>query len=407
MTIDAIRMANGLIDQKVRVYAARNAEKKRKFDNNPQLCMEAIFQEADHGLSCHGPCTVKCTSCKKVGHMARECRTAIAVQAPRALMANQKVVTYFGCGGQGHYKSDFTKLKNQNRRNKAASNDARGRSCVLGGGDGNPDPNVVTGTFLLNNHYAHILFDSGADSSFVSTTFSALIDIPPTTLDLQGSSVHSKIDLRSGYHQLRVREEDIPKRAFRTHYGHYEFQVMPFGLTNASTVFMDLMKRVCKPCLDKFIIVFIDDIMNYSKSKEEHEEHLKLILELLKKEELYAKFLKYDFWLSKVQFLSHVIDSEGVHVDPAKIESIKDWASPKSLTEIFQFLGLVGYYRRFIEGFSKIVRPMTKLTQKCVNYEWGENEVAAFQLLKQKLFSVPILALLEGSENFMAYYDAL
>ncbi|GJW87456.1 putative reverse transcriptase domain-containing protein [Tanacetum coccineum] len=181
---------------------------------------------------------------------------------------------------------------------------------------------------------------------------------------LQGSSVYSKIDLRSGYHQLRVREEDIPKTAFRTRYGHYEFQVMPFGLTNAPAVFMDLMNRVCKPYLDKFVIVFIDDILIYSKNKQEHEEHLKQILELLKKEELYAKFSKCEFWISKVLFLGHMIDSEGIHVDPAKIEAIKDWTSPKSPTEIRQFLGLVGYYQRFIKGFSKIAKPMTKLTQK-------------------------------------------
>ncbi|GKA65066.1 putative reverse transcriptase domain-containing protein [Tanacetum coccineum] len=151
---------------------------------------------------------------------------------------------------------------------------------------------------------------------------------------LKGSSVYSKIDLRSGYHQLRVREEDILKTAFRTRYGHYEFQVMPFGLTNAPAVFMDLMNRVCKPYLDKFVIVFIDDILIYSKNKKEHEEHLKAILELLKKEELYAKFSKCEFWIPKVQFLGHVIDSQGIHVDPAKIESIKDWASPKTPTEI-------------------------------------------------------------------------
>ncbi|GKA27560.1 putative reverse transcriptase domain-containing protein [Tanacetum coccineum] len=223
---------------------------------------------------------------------------------------------------------------------------------------------------------------------------------------LQGSSVYSKIDLRSGYHQLRVREEDIPKTAFRTRYGHYEFQVMPFGLTNAPAVFMDLMNRVCKPYLDKFIIVFIDDILIYSKNKKEHEEHLKIILELLKKEELYAKFSKCEFWIPKVQFLGHVIDSEGIHVDPAKIESIKDWTSPKSPTEIRQFLGLAGYYRRFIEGFSKIAKPMTKLTQKKVKFEWGDKQEAAFQLLKQKLCSAPILALPEGSEDFIAYCDA-
>ncbi|GJW38094.1 putative reverse transcriptase domain-containing protein [Tanacetum coccineum] len=161
---------------------------------------------------------------------------------------------------------------------------------------------------------------------------------------LQGSSVYSKIDLRSGYHQLR--------------------------------------------------------------NKKEHEEHLKIILELLKKEELYAKFSKCEFWIPKVQFLGHVIDSKGIHVDPAKIESIKDWTSPKSPTEIRQFLGLAGYYRRFIEGFSKIAKLMTKLTQKKVKFEWGDKQEAAFQLLKQKLCSAPILALPERSEDFIAYCDA-
>ncbi|GKA63307.1 putative reverse transcriptase domain-containing protein [Tanacetum coccineum] len=167
-----------------------------------------------------------------------------------------------------------------------------------------------------------------------------------------------------------------------------------------------LTPRVYKPYLDKFIIVFIDDILIYSKNKKEHEEHLKLILELLKKEELYAKFSKCEFWIPKVQFLGHVIDSKGIHVDPAKIESIKDWASPKSPTEIRQFLGLAGYYRRFIEGFSKIAKPMTKLTQKKVKFVWGDKQEAAFQLLKQKLCSAPILALPEGSEDFIAYCDA-
>ncbi|GKC87388.1 putative reverse transcriptase domain-containing protein [Tanacetum coccineum] len=223
---------------------------------------------------------------------------------------------------------------------------------------------------------------------------------------LQGSRVYSKIDLRSGYHQLRVREEDIPKTEFRTCYSHYKFQVMPFELTNAPAVFMNLLNWVCKPYLGKFMIVFIDDILIYSKSKEEHAEHLKLILELLKKEELYAKFSKCDFWLSMVQFLGHVIDSEGIHVDPAKIESIKDWASPKTPTEIRQFLGLAGYYRRFIEGFSKIAKPMTKLTQKNVKFNWSEKAEAAFQPLKQKLCSASILALPEGSENFVVYCDA-
>ncbi|GJV22142.1 reverse transcriptase domain-containing protein [Tanacetum coccineum] len=137
-----------------------------------------------------------------------------------------------------------------------------------------------------------------------------------------------------GYHQLRVRDEDIPKTAFRTRYGHYKFQVMPFGLTNVPVVFMDLMNRVCKPYLDKFVIVFIDDILIYSRNKEEHADHLRIILELLKREKLYAKFSKCDFWISIVQFLGHVIDSQGIHVDPAKIEAFKNWASPTTPTEV-------------------------------------------------------------------------
>ncbi|GJY03413.1 putative reverse transcriptase domain-containing protein [Tanacetum coccineum] len=155
----------------------------------------------------------------------------------------------------------------------------------------------------------------------------------------RGSSTYSKIDLRLGYHQLRVRDEDIPKTAFRTRYEHYEFQVIPFGLTNTPAVFMDLMNRVCKPCLDKFVIVFIDDILIYSRDKEEHEDHLRIILELLKKEKLYAKFSKCDFWISIVQFLGHVIDSQGIRINPAKIEAVKDWASPTTPTECTVFTG--------------------------------------------------------------------
>ncbi|GJT00466.1 putative reverse transcriptase domain-containing protein [Tanacetum coccineum] len=468
----------------------------------------------------------------------------------------------------GHVKRECPKLRNQNHENrvgnKTGGNEATAKAYAIGGGGTNLDSNVVTGTFLLNNCYASMLFDSGADRSFMSSTFIALLDVAPSTLDtsyaveladgrisetnvvLRGctlgllghlfdidlipvelgsfdviigmdwlakyhvlivcdekvvripygdevliirgdncdggsklsiiscmrtqkyiqkgcqvylaqvtskkvedkseekrledvpiirefpkvfpedlpgllparqvefqinlvpsaapvaralyrlaptemqelstqlkelsdkgfiryrSRVYSKIDLRSGYHQLRLREEDIPKTVFRTHYGYYEFQVMPFGLTNAPTVFMDLMNRVCKPYLDRFVIVFIDDILIYSKSIKEHEGHLKLILKLLKEEELYAKFSKCEFWLSKVQFLGHVIDSEGIHIDPATIESIKDWASPKTPTEIHQFL---------------------------------EKAEAMFQLLKQKLCSAPIFALPEGSENFVVYCD--
>ncbi|GKA73916.1 putative reverse transcriptase domain-containing protein, partial [Tanacetum coccineum] len=345
------------------------------------------------------------------------------------------------------------------------------RAYAVGTTGTNPNSNVVTVMFLLNNHYASILFDTSADRSFVSTAFSSLIDIIPTTLDhgydvelangriilvntlirgctlnflnhpfnidlmpvemgsfdviigmdwlakyhaqqrsrvpiehhlvhqgtkvfaggmsylsSTGSSIYSKIDLRSGYHQLRVREEDIPKTAFRTRYGHYEFQVMPFGLTNAPAVFMDLMNRVCKPYLDKFVIVFIDDILIYSKNKQEHAEHLKLILELLKKEQLYAKFSKCEFWIPKVQFLGHVIDSQGIHVDPAKIESVKDWASPKILKD-----------RQANDQADSKEDQVSNVSDKARS---------SFSFLKQKLCSAPILALPEGSEDFIAYCDA-
>nr|GEV45613.1 putative reverse transcriptase domain-containing protein [Tanacetum cinerariifolium] len=195
---------------------------------------------------------------------------------------------------------------------------------------------------------------------------------------LQGACCFSKIDLRSRYHQLRVREEDIPKTTFRTRYGHFEFTVMPFGLTNAPAVFMDLMNHVCKPYLDKFIIVFIDDILIYSRSEEEHEAHLKTILDLLKKEKLYAKFSKCEFLLKEVQFLGHVVNREG----------------------------LTGYYRRFIENFSKIAKPLTQLTQKNKAYVWGDKQEEAFRILKEKLCNAPVLALPDGPNDFVVYCDA-
>ncbi|KAD4586323.1 hypothetical protein E3N88_23924 [Mikania micrantha] len=223
---------------------------------------------------------------------------------------------------------------------------------------------------------------------------------------LQGSAWFSKIDLRSGYHQLRVHDDDIPKTAFRTRYGHYEFLVMPFGLTNAPAVFMDLMNRVCRPCLDKFVIVFIDDILIYSKTKEDHEKHLKLVLEILREERLYAKFSKCEFWLKEVQFLGHIVNEYGVHVDPAKIDAVKNWSTPKTPTEIRSFLGLAGYYRRFISNFSRIAVPLTALTQKNRPYEWGPKQEEAFQTLKQKLCDAPVLTLPDGNDDFVVYCDA-
>ncbi|KAI3774607.1 hypothetical protein L1987_49166 [Smallanthus sonchifolius] len=589
-----------------------------------------------------GKCT-QCGKCKKYGHLAHNCRSnanpnkinQVAGKVnPGTERMNQGC---FECGDPKHFRKDCPKLKNRN------DNQARGRAFVMGAGDARQDPNIVTGTFPINNHYASILFDTGADLSFVSNDFKSLLGIKPSKLDqkytielangklinteeviqgctlclknhtfsidllpvdlgsfdvvigmdwlsknhaeivcfekivqiplsngevlsiqgeksgvtlrmincmkarkylrkgycvflahvvekkpkerrledipivrdypevfpkdlpglppprqvefridlvpgsapiarspyrlapsemqelsnqlqelldkgfirpsfspwgapvlfvkkkdetfrmcidyrelnkltiknryplprlddlfdqLQGSSFYSKIDLRSGYHQLRIQEEDVPKTAFRTRYGHYEFLVMPFGLTNAPAVFMDLMNRVCKSYLDKFVIVFIDDILIYSRTKEDHEHHLKLILELLRNEKLYAKFSKCEFWIREVHFLGHVINKEGIHVDPSKIEAIKNWEAPKTPTEVRQFLGLAGYYRRFIENFSKIALPLTTLTQKEKKYDWSDNQESAFQLLKQKLCSTPILSLPEGIKNFVVYCDA-
>nr|GEV08025.1 putative reverse transcriptase domain-containing protein [Tanacetum cinerariifolium] len=430
-----------------RAYAATSTENNRYAGNLP-LCKKC-------NLHITGPCTVKCQTCNKVGHLTRNCKN----KGPATESNLQPVlITFHACGEKGHFKIQCSK----------ANNSANMRAYLLRDKNAHQDQNVVTGTFLLNQHLARLLFDSGADKSFISISLASMLNILPITLDttydiemangnlvvltsslvwigyllydekvvhipidcetliiraqvmekksdekqiedipvarvpyrlaplemqelsdqvqelvdrgfirpstspwgapvlfvkkkdgsfrmcidyrelnkliiknryplpriddlfdqLQGSSVYSKIDLRPGYHQLRVRDEYIPKTAFRTRYRHYEFHVMLFGLTNAPAVFMDLMNCVCKPYLDKFVIVFIDDILIYSRNKEEHANHLRIILELLKKEKLYAKFSKCDFWISIVQFLGHVIDSQGIRVDHAKIEAIKNWASP-------------------------------------------------------------------------------
>ncbi|GKB30599.1 putative reverse transcriptase domain-containing protein [Tanacetum coccineum] len=520
-----------------RSYAATPTENNEYTRNRP-LCKKCTMHHT-------GLCIVKCNIGNKVGHLTKNCKNKASATGSNLLLVT---VTCHACGEKGHYA---------NQCRKTTNNNAQGRAYMLRDRNAHQDPNVVTGMFLLNQHLARVLFDSGADKSFVSISLASKLNIPPITIDTfydiemadgnlvstntviqgailtllnqpfkidlmpiklgsfdvvigmdwlskyhariicdekvihipidsetliirgdqsknrlnliscikterkfpevfpkdipglppvrqvefqidlilgatpvarapyrlapseiqelsnqlqeladRGSSVYSKIDLRSGYHQLRVRDEDIPKTAFRTRYGHYEFQVMPFGLTNAPAVFMDLMNRVCKPYLDKFVIVFIDDILIYSRNKEEHANHLRIILELLKKEKLYAKFSKCDFWIHIVQFLGHLIDSQGLHVDPAKIEAVKNWASPTTPTEIRQFLGLAGYYRRFIEGFSKIAKSLTELTQKNKKYIWGEDQESAFQLLKQKLCEAPILALPEGNDDFVVYCDA-
>ncbi|WRX29259.1 Reverse transcriptase domain - like 10 [Theobroma cacao] len=224
---------------------------------------------------------------------------------------------------------------------------------------------------------------------------------------LQGAQCFSKIDLRFGYHQLRIRNEVIPKTAFRTRYGHYEFLVMSFGLTNAPAAFMDLMNRVFKPYLDKFVVVFIDDILIYSKSREEHEQHLKIVLQILREHRLYAKFSKCEFWLESVAFLGHVVSKEGIQVDTKKIKVVEKWPRPTSVTEIRSFVGLAGYYRRFVKDFSKIVAPLTKLTRKDIKFEWTDACENSFEKLKACLTTAPVLSLSQGTGGYTVFCDAL
>ena len=212
---------------------------------------------------------------------------------------------------------------------------------------------------------------------------------------LRGTRVYSNINLCTVYHQLRVREAGIPKTEFRTRYRHLEFTVMLFGLTNAPTTFIDLMHRVFQPYLDQFIVVFVDDILIYSQFEEEHEENLRIVLQALREHPLYAKCSKCKFWLTEVRFLGHVVSASSVSVDPKMVEVVMSWERPKSVFEIRSFLGLVGYYRRFIEDFSRLATPMMRLTRKEVNFEWNDLCEKAFQELKSRLTKAPIMTVPE------------
>jgi hypothetical protein len=209
---------------------------------------------------------------------------------------------------------------------------------------------------------------------------------------MRGARVFSKIDLRSGYHQMRIRPSDIPKTAFSTRYGLYEFTVMSFGLTNAPSYFMNLMNKVFMEYLDRFVIVFIDDILIYSNSDSDHEEHLRLVLQKLQDNQLYTKYRKFEIWIGEVPFLGHII-SNGDPVDPAKVKEIMVWSVPTTVTKIQSFLGLAGYYQRFIEGFSKIAKPMTLLLEKGREFKWDEMCQDSFDQLKKRLTSPPVLVM--------------
>ena len=183
----------------------------------------------------------------------------------------------------------------------------------------------------------------------------------------------------------------MPKTTFRTRYGHYEFLVMPFGLTNAPTTFMDLMNRVFRPYVDKFVVVFIDNILVYSKDAWEHEQYLKIVLQTLREKKLYAKLNKCDFWIKEVSFLGHIMSAEGIRVDPTKVEAVVNWKPPRNVTEVRSFLGLIGYYRRFVRGFSVITSPLTKLLRKGIKFEWTDKCQNSFEQLKGMLVEAPVL----------------
>ena len=181
---------------------------------------------------------------------------------------------------------------------------------------------------------------------------------------------------------------------------------MPFGLTNAPTAFMDLMNRVFHPYLDQFVVVFIDDILGYSKDDQEHEQHLKIVLQTLGEKQLYAKLSKCDFWLKEVSFLGYIVYAKGIRVDPAKVEAIVNWKPPRSMTEVRSFLGLAGYYLRFVKGFSIITSPVTKLLRKGMRFEWNDKCQASFEQLKEMLVEAPVLTQPTLGKEYVMYSDA-
>lgn len=223
---------------------------------------------------------------------------------------------------------------------------------------------------------------------------------------LHGAKCFTKLDLRSGYHQVRIAAGDEHKTAFRTRYGHYEFLVMPFGLTNAPATFMHLMQDIFRPLLDKFVIVFLDDILIYSKNKKEHKEHVRQVLELLRKNKLYAKSSKCEFFQDKISFLGHVVSGDGISMEEGKVKAIHEWPVPSNITELRSFLGLAGYYRKFVKGFSRIAAPMTTLLHKDTPYTWTAEQQQAFDALKHTVTSAPVLLSPDMSLPFTVFTDA-
>jgi hypothetical protein len=223
---------------------------------------------------------------------------------------------------------------------------------------------------------------------------------------LKDAQIFSKIDLRLGYHKVIIKEQDISNTSFITRYGHYEFIVVSFGLSNAPVVFICLMNGIFREYLDKFVIVFLDDILIYSKSEEEHEQHLRMVLQVLREHQLYAKLSKCSFYHKQIHYLGHIISEEGIAVDPEKIESIRGWSAPKNVSEVRSFMGLASYYMRFIEGFIKIAHPITSLQNKGVKFQWTLDCEKSFQHLKKLLTSDPILRITYPNEDIIVCIDA-
>nr|GEV42682.1 retrotransposon protein, putative, Ty3-gypsy subclass [Tanacetum cinerariifolium] len=321
-----------------------------------------------------------------MGHQTKNCIN----KGPATRSNLQPVsVTFHACGEKGHYRNQCPK----------ANNSAHGRAYMLRDKNAHQDPNVVTGTFLLNQHLARVLFDSGADKSFVSISIAYMLNIPPITID----TIYD-IEIADDY--LVSTNNIIQGCTLVLSNQPFEIDLMPIKLGSFDVVIgMDWLSKYHAKilCDEKVVHIPIDGETLIIRGDRNH---LRIILELLKKEKLYAKFSKCDFWISIVQFLRHVIDSQGIHVDPAKIKAVKNWASPTTHIEVRQLLGLSGYYQRFIKDFSKIAKYLAELTQKNKKYTWGEDQDSVFQILKQKLCEAPILALPEGNDDFVVYCDA-
>ncbi|WVZ92844.1 hypothetical protein U9M48_038882, partial [Paspalum notatum var. saurae] len=375
-----------------------------------------------------------CYKCGGAGHYANAC--------PRKVQGNQQ--------GQQSGQRQNPPQPQQGRPNQQGKAPWQGKVNHVTAESQLEAPNIVLGTFLVNSRPATmeakptegirvvceypdvfpeelpvlhlglspVLFVDKKDGSRrMCVDYRALNDVtiknkyPLPRIDdlfdqLQGACVFSKIDLRSGYHQMKIRPSDIPKTAFITRFGLYEYTVMSFGLTNAPAYFMNLMNKVFMEYLDKFVVVFIDDILIYSKTEEEHEEHLRLVLQKLRDHKLYAKLSKCEFWLDQVPFLGHIVSKGGIMVDPSKISSVMDWKVPEVVKEVRGFLGLAGYYTRFIESFSRIAKPMTSLLEKGVPFNWTKERQAAFDELKKRLTTAPVLTLPDLTKSFTVYCDA-